>query len=317
MRTLLFLLLVATVFDINAQQNTSTSYLSDIKFTSSKSWKDAYLKDPDYIKGLSGDSARKLKRKYRRWQSDSTELNLPVFAIQGLGNINQEALKSINASGKLSFVARPYQHASTALTIYASYNKNASNNDSILYQKLIFPEIGNSSFIGTVEFNKFWKPDSIITHSLNPFLEFAYKNIKSDSSFENQTLYFSTLQYTLGLKYLFGYQKFDPVVSKKKNYLSFSISPYLSLLNIPNEDIDDYRALLGRNVKLNGPISNLTDKIWTAGVKIGFYVNGLQIFSDFRSVLNKSEKVPIRELQGFSANIGVVFNADVLEYYRK
>jgi hypothetical protein len=310
------MLLVLLVSKAYCQQNISTNYLSDIKIPSQKNLKEFYMTDEGYKSDLSADELRKLKRKYRKMLADSMKLKLPVFAIQGLGNLNQEALKSINASGKLSFVARPYQRKRNALTIYASYNKNASNNDSVLYQKLIFPEIGNSSFIGTVELNKFWKNDSVIVHSLSPFFEFSYKNIKSDSSSENQPLYFSSLHYTIGLKYIFGYQKFDAITSKKTHNLSFSVSPYLSVLNIPNEDIDDYRALLARNVKLSSPIVNLTDKIWTAGVKIGFYVNGLQIFSDFRSVLNKNEKVPIRELQGFSANIGIVFNADVLEFYR-
>jgi len=316
MKKVILILFALLANKIYSQQNMSVNYLGDIQIAAKGTLKKSYMSDAKYETGMHGKELRRIKAEHKRKLVDSLKLNLPAFAIQGLGNLNQEALKSINASGKLSFVTRPYQRINTALTIYASYNKNASNNDSILHQKLIFPEIGNSSFIGTLELNKFWRNDSFSVHALSPFFEFGYKNIKSDSVVENQSLYFTSLQYTVGVKYIFGFQKFDPVTSKKKNNLSFSVSPYLSLVNIPNEDIEDYRALLGRNVKLSSPITNLTDKIWAAGLKVGFYINGLQIFSDFRSVLNGAEKVPIRELRGFSANIGIVFNADVLEYYK-
>ena len=102
----------------------------------------------------------------------------------------------------------------------------------------------------------------------------------------------------------------------KWHNLSFFAIPYISVLNIPNEDTVDYRALLIRSAKLKTGRDLINDKIWTSGIKIGFQINSLQVFADFRSVINKN-KIPIRELKGFHANIGLVFNADVLEYKRK
>ena len=323
MKKILFILIIVLVNKLSAQQSFSTSFIRDIhsptilsKDTISKSLRSGRLSFLEIKNASKNDSKlRDSIKTFRKNYLKQLNLNLPVFGIEGIGNLNQEALKSINASGKISFYTRPVQFRNNALTIYASYNKNASNNDSVLYQKIIFPDIGSNSFTGTVELNKFWKKESSQTlHSLSPFFEFAYKNIGSDSSAENQKLNFTALNYTAGLKYIFGYSKLDKNDTTKNNNLSFFAIPYLSLLNVPNEDLDDYRALLTRKVKLSAPASNLTDNICTWGFKIGFQVNGLQIFADFRSVLNKDEHVPLRELKGFHANIGVSFNADVLEF---
>ena len=153
-------------------------------------------------------------------------------------------------------------------------------------------------------------------HAVSPFFEFSYKDIKSDSSVENQRLYFTSLSYTAGLKYVYGFKKPNPDDDKKFTSISFYAIPYFSVLNIPNEDTADYRALLKKNVKpdqSNGPLS---DNIYAAGFKIGFQINGLQVFADFRNVLNKEEGLPIRELRGFNANIGIVFSADAIEFYK-
>ena len=129
----------------------------------------------------------------------------------------------------------------------------------------------------------------------------------------NQKLYFSSLTYTAGIKYTFGYSKLNLNDSTRVN-LSFFAIPYISLLDIPNEDTADYKALIIRNAKQSSNNYTLTDNISTAGIKIGFQINSLQVFADFRSVLNKRGKIPVRELQGFHTNIGIVFNADVFEF---
>ncbi len=258
---------------------------------------------------------RKEKRDFQKQYRKNIQLDLPVFGIAGIGNINQESLNALNASGKISLYARPVQFRNNAVTIYASYNKNASNNDSVIYEKLIFPEIGSSSFNGTVQFDKFWRRDDVTGHVLSPFFEFSYKKITSDSTVDNQKLRFSALTYTAGVKYTFGYSKLNLNDSTRIN-LSFFAIPYLSFLNIPDEDTEDYKALVIRNTKPGTDNSTLTDEIWTGGVKIGFQINSLQVFADFRCVLNRREKVPIRELQGFHANIGIVFNAEVFEFRR-
>jgi hypothetical protein len=302
----LFILVTGKAF---AQQSFSTSFLGDVKKPGN--WKKEYEAEIKKKAGMSKMDKEKLKADLK----EANKLGLPIFGIQGIGNINQEALESFNASGKISFYARPVQWRNNAITILASYNKNASNNDSVLFQKLIFPEIGNNSFLGTVEISKFWKYETAV-HALSPFFEFSYKDIKSDSSVENQRLYFTSLTYTTGLKYVYGFKKPNPDDAQKFTSISFYAIPYFSILNIPNEDTADYRALLKRNVKAYQPNKPLSDNIYTAGFKIGFQINGLQVFADFRNVLNKEESLPIRELRGFNANIGIIFSADAIEFYK-
>lgn len=303
-----------------SQQSFSSNFINDVKkykvdslgyFETTARWFKIYGGDArkDSIKMI-----RQEKRRYQRYyRINGLKMDLPVFGISGIGNLNQESLSSLNASGKIALYARPVQFRNNAITIYASYNKSASNNDSVLYEKLIFPEIGNSSFSGTLQFDKIWRHDTVSGHALSPFFEFSMKKIISDSTADNQNLYFRALSYTIGVKYTFGYTKKSFNDSTKSTNLSFFAIPYLSFLNIPNEDVSDYRALVSRNVKL---ISSdpLTDNISTWGIKIGFQINNLQVFSDFRSVLNNNKKVPVRALQGFHSNIGIIFNADVLEF---
>lgn len=303
-----------------AQQSFSSNFINDVKkyyvdslelFRTAIKWNNIYgeANKKDSIRQL-----RKEKRAYQRYyRVTQLKMDLPVFGISGIGNINQESLNSLNASGKISLYARPVQFRNNAVTIYASYNKNASNNDSVIYDKLIFPEIGSSSFTGTIQFDKLWKYDNSTGHVVSPFFEFAYKKIISDSSVENQKLYFNSLTYTVGLKYIYGFSRTNPDDSAKRTSLSFFAIPYISTLNIPNEDTTDYRSLLIRSSKLNPSRSSLQDNIWTAGLKIGFQINSLQVFADFRSVINKN-KIPIRELQGFHSNIGFIFNAEVFDF---
>ena len=59
---------------------------------------------------------------------------------------------SLNSSGKASFLFLPLHNDSNSLRINMSVNKNATNNDSLLASTLLFPEIGNHSFLGTVEY---------------------------------------------------------------------------------------------------------------------------------------------------------------------
>jgi hypothetical protein len=323
MKKIVFLLLLVSSKWALSQQSFSSNFINDVKnnYRSDNAFKIfkervdlvySSNKKPKAVRKEIRD-IRKEKRDFQKLYRRNIRLDLPVFGISGIGNINQESLSSLNASGKISLFARPVQFRNNAITIFASYNKNASNNDSVIYEKLIFPEIGSSSFNGTIQFDKFWKYDDVTGHVLSPFLEFGFKKISSDSSVNNQKLRFSTLTYTAGVKYTFGYSKLNQNDSSKIN-LSFFAIPYVSVLNIPNEDTVDYKALVARNAKLSSGTSTLTDNICTAGIKIGFQINNLQVYADFRNVLNKRDKIPVRELQGFHANIGIVFNADVFEF---
>lgn len=326
-RFLLLLFTFITFICCKGQQSFSSNFIKDINnnFRNEDVFK-AYKKDitelkiNDKIKNK--DAIRKCRQEkklfQRKYRMSSINLNLPVFGLVGIGSISTEALNSLNASGKASFYVRPVQFRNNALTIYASYNKNASNNDSILYNKLIFPDIGSSAFAGTIQLDKFWKYDDETGHQLSGFFEFAYKKIVSDSTYQNQALYFKSLNYTLGLKYIYGISVTDKDDAKKSLNLSFFSIPYISFLNIPDEDDADYRSLLlrtAKNTTFTSADSAIRDHITSIGVKIGFQVNSIQIFADFRSVCS-SKKIPIRELKGFHSNIGFLFNADVFDIKR-
>ena len=86
--------------------------------------------------------------------------------------------------------------------------------------------------------------------------------------------------------------------------------PYLSYFNIPDEDRDDFRYVTKRNFKfING--NELSDHFTSLGLKTIFEINAFQIFADFRHVL-RNDNVSAVELRGLKANIGVVFNANIL-----
>lgn len=232
--------------------------------------------------------------------------NQKIFGVFGVGNLNKEQLEKFNASGKFSCYIRPLIKDNSNLTFYLSFNKNATNNDSLLASTLIFPEIGNNSFLGTVEYSflangKNPKPNQ--EHFIVPFFEFSNKNIMASldtANAKSQAYHFSTLNYTVGLKYLFHYSK---TIEKEDNNVYFSLSGYASYLNIPNQDTADYRILLKSKT--------ISDNLWSIGLKAGVQYNNFSIFADFRHVLGTDKRIPVRELRGFNSNIGVVFNAEI------
>lgn len=256
-------------------------------------------------------------------QNGYATINLPVFSIFGLANLNQETLKSFNAGGKATVAVRPAIAdikqtkkgiSRNAIAIFASFNKSATNNDSVVHPKLIFPELGSSSFIGTVVLEKYYINTDSKVHSNSLFFEVGVKSIRSDSIVKGQRLSFDALNYTIGYKYGFSYSKDNPFEKGKKVNLGFYISPFISAYNIPDEDRLDYKKILVANGTVTGNADDLSDFIINAGVKTGFHFNGMEFFADMRHVMGGS-KVPIRELRGFHANIGFVFNADVLNFY--
>ena len=143
---------------------------------------------------------------------------------------------------------------------------------------LIFPEVGNNSFLGTAEYAYRFKQDpgerSFKEHYIVPFVEFSNKSIKAsqDTGNAKQVLYhFSTLNYTLGCKYVFRYNK---TVDSVNHDIYFSMAGYVSYLNIPNQDTADYRILLKSKT--------ISDNLWAVGLKVGVQYNNFLIFADFR-----------------------------------
>lgn len=229
-----------------------------------------------------------------------------IFGVFGVGNLNKEQLEKFNASGKFSCYIRPMIRDNSNLTFYLSFNKNATNSDSLLASTLIFPEVGNNSFLGTVEYSFLAKgnnPKPNQEHFLVPFFEFSNKNIRASldtANAKSEAYHFSTLNYTVGLKYLFHYGR---TVEKEDNNVYFSLAGYASYLNIPNQDTADYRILLKSKT--------ISDNLWSIGLKAGVQYNNFSIFADFRHVLGTDKRIPVRELRGFNSNIGVVFNAEI------
>jgi hypothetical protein len=167
---------------------------------------------------------------------------------------------------------------------------------------ILFPDLGNSSFTGNVDASLFVgsNVDDNTAHYISPFLEFAQKNVKAEK--DKTDYYFSLLHYTLGCRYVFRYYFED---ENKLENIALSFAPYLSVYNIPDEDNDDYRILIGNN--------NMPSNFNAVGIKISFQYKGFQVFADFRQVNDKNDKISVRAIKGFNSNIGFAFTTDIIE----
>jgi len=226
---------------------------------------------------------------------------LTNWGLNGVGNLNLETFKDVNISGKISGYKRLNKSINTFTTLHFSLNKNATNNDSLLATTFLFPDIGNASASLTLDHAfkiGFVKNDNI--QLLSPYFDFAYKNIKATKDEVERA--FSTLTYTLGLRYLNWYH--DPDPNNQYDFIS-SISFYCSMVNVPNEDNEDYRILF------DAPA--LRSSITSVGFKIGIQVNNLQFFADLKHSLGSEQRIPVRALRGFNGNVGIVFNAEIFE----
>ena len=82
---------------------------------------------------------------------------LPTFGLYGIGNTNTETFNNINSSGKLSGYIRPFKGkvkgVATFVDINFAFNVNASNTDSLVANTILFPDVGNNSFSGSLALN--------------------------------------------------------------------------------------------------------------------------------------------------------------------
>jgi hypothetical protein len=236
-----------------------------------------------------------------------TKWDIPkTLKLYGIGSLNSETLSKINSSGKIAVSIVPHYNESKRrfFEVYLSFNKNATNSDSILASTVLFPEVGNHSFLATIRRVYAIKGRGNRLedegHYLAPFFEFSQKNIKVDTSSnqgKNTSGFFSTLIYTFGYSYIFNR-------TIEKTPIGFSVSPYVSAINIPDEDNEDYRKIFNSQT--------LPSTLYSFGIKTVFQIKGFQIFADMRHLWGSSSKVP-RDLRGFNSNIGVTFNADIFE----
>jgi hypothetical protein len=252
MKKILLTVLTGLAVNSYSQQNISNSFLGSTENFSTEYYMGLKKAKRDASTATMKKGERKTLVDFKK--NDANSIKLPVAGLFGASNLNEESFKSLNASGKASFYFRPAVYRNKALTIYASYNINATNNDSILYSTLIFPEVGTNSFLGTVEWRSFWSTSTVkgkSGHSIAPFFEFSHKNIRTDSIDKGKAISFATLNYTVGFKYTFNV--FRNAEDEKENGTEASLfaSAYLSFLNIPDEDIDNYRAILSKGQSID------------------------------------------------------------------
>lgn len=231
---------------------------------------------------------------------DGEELDFSTvsnWGLYGIGNLNTEAFNNLNAGGKISGFKRLYRQERCFTTIYFSMNRNAANNnDSLLAGTFLFPDIGSSAIALTLEHNHRFNFANGSNHIFGALLEFSNKSIRLNP---NDTVrHFSTLNYSAGVRYMNSTKTDD-------FYVVFGVTPYLAMTNVPDEDNGDYRYLFKS--------SALPSAVWSVGTRFLIQINNFQAFADLRHVLGSESKLPIRELRGFTSNIGFVFNAEVFE----
>lgn len=229
------------------------------------------------------------------------------FGIFGYGNLNAENEQKINGSSKFScyFVPVVSSNQRFQSIVNLSFNKNATNSDTLVGSTLLFPELGNAAFIGTLEaqwrlgdLNK--KPNFF----LSAFGEFGLKNVKAKI---NDTAFtFDILNYTLGGRFSYNYsfevKQGDEMVQRNA---TFSIIPYIHFSNIPNEDNEDYRTIFKED--------KLPSVLFSLGVKVLAQYHHFGIFADLKS-MTKNAEINNRDIKGFNSNIGVVVSGELLQF---
>lgn len=171
------------------------------------------------------------------------------FGLDGIGSLNTESFNNVNGSGKLSgYMQLLHKNNSNhSLTTHLSFNRNATNNDSTLASTLLFPDIGKSSFIGTVNYitRKNNSP-----HFIGLFGQGSFKTIKGQRKIKpsdgDTTLTFAILDWQLGIRY------FNEVYTAGTDRVIFSASAFFNYYNIPDEDNGDYRYIFN-NTKMPLP----------------------------------------------------------------
>ena len=224
---------------------------------------------------------------------------IPRLGIAGIGNLNTETFKEVNASGKLSGYIRPYRNTSKFMTVYFGFNINATNSDSLMASTFLFPDIGRNNFNIGADFNFVLASTATEAHIMGPFAEFATKNIKVKNDKDEYS--FSTLNFQLGGRYQYYTKEGNDIIS-------LTAAAYMALVNVPNEDNEDYRFLFTKDM-----YSTLKSTIPSFGIKCTFQINQLQFFADMRHTFGSEQNVPVRALRGFNSNVGMVFNASFFE----
>jgi hypothetical protein len=252
------------------------------------------------------------EKKLKSGEKEKIEERKHIFLF-GIGNVSNESFEKLNGGGKAALAFKTYSEKRIfPASYFLSFNKNATNSDTLLATTLVFPEVGAHSFLATA----FWdlkrkkKREQEQNNTTNDllsitefFLEFATKEIKvngDSGTAKNPAYRFNTLHFTAGFRVGYGFNK---TLNGTEYNGAISIMPFVSLTNIPNEDNASLAAIIGAPVK--------KDMFFSAGAKVGVQINGFQIFADLRYAASKKDRLPINDLKGFNSNIGVAFNAEV------
>lgn len=250
------------------------------------------------------------EKKLKDGEIEKNEERKHIFLF-GIGNLSDESFEKLNGGGKAALAFKTYaQNGLLPSTYFLSFNKNATNSDTLLATTLVFPEVGAHTFLASAYWDLKRKKknrkgstgDDLMSIS-EFFIEFATKEIKvnGDSGTSKSPTYrFNTLHYTAGFRLGYGFNK---ILNGSEYNGAVSLTPFVSCTNIPNEDKASLEAIVGAPV--------IKDLFFSAGVKIGVQINGFQIFADLRQTFSKKDRFPVQDLQGFNSNIGVAFNAQV------
>ncbi len=268
-------------------KNIADSINQEITNTSSQ-----ILAKTQQINDINNDNLKK--------SSDEISLkdSLTTWGLYGIGNLNTETFQNVNASGKLAGYFRPYKGKKAYTTVYFSFNKNASNSDSLLAGNFLFPDAGSNSFALTAEHSILLnqKDFSYPLHFVRFITEFSLKNINGRNADSSRN--FTVLNFVAAANYTY-YTKINT------DNFYFSIGPEVALNSVPDKYSTDYKYLFHTDT--------LSNRVVSAGVKVTFQINSLTVFADLRNVFGSQNKIAVNALRGFNYNIGFIFNADLIE----
>jgi hypothetical protein len=225
--------------------------------------------------------------------------SLKTIGLYGVGNLNTESFNNVNAAGKLAGYFRPYMGRYAFTTVYFTYNKNASNTDSLLAGNFLFPDVGNNSFALTVQHSILLnrKDFSGGNHLFVPAVEFSLKSINGQNA--DSTRSFTSLNFAASASYMYWKHTSDAD-------FYFSIGPLLAINKVPEKYSADYKYLFRTDT--------LSNTIVSAGVKASLQINQFVIYADCRNVFGSKDKIASDALRGFNYTIGVIFNANIFEW---
>lgn len=262
-------------------------------------------KDQKRLNELTTEIAKKIVEQEK-------ENEVKHFSVFGIGNISDETLEKLNGGGKLAVGFCPKLadlsrgEGDKQKNFFVSFNKNATNKDSLFASTLLFPEVGNHSLLITAFDQKFKQANNGLVRFAGFFGEFALKEIKTDKDSakgRNETLSLNTLHYTAG--YRFGYSK-TKTEDGTKNTLGINTAIFISYVNIPDEDDESFRKLIN--------VTGKNNDFWAAGIKFTIDIKGFQLFADLRHVFGSEKNLPLKELKGFNSNLGIAFNTQVFAF---